>query len=101
MKGICNLMLILHFFPAHMTALIFRPQNLLADTVSRFDLEQEVLLSWLKSSEIRDRAGQRGKLLEFICLDMERFLISVDSDYEAGLLALGLLERIGTINNGR
>ena len=83
------------------TPVTTKPVNLLADLVPRFDLEQERLLAWLHGAEARSGEGLGQKLRELTSLEMERFSVGVDGDYEAGLLALGLLERIRTLPGGR
>ena len=83
------------------TPVTTKPVNLLADLVPRFDLEQEKLLSWLHSEEVKSAEGQGQKLRELTSLEMERFSVGVDGDYEAGLIGVGLLERIRTIPGGR
>jgi hypothetical protein len=72
--------------------------NLLADLVPRFDLEQERLLSWLHGQTGENIAAKRRELSG---LELERFCVGVDGDYETGLLALGLTERIKTLQSGR
>lgn len=83
------------------TPVTTKPVNLLADLVPRFDLEQEKLLSWLHSDEVKSSEGQMQTLRELTSLEMERFSVGVDGDYEAGLTAVGLLERIRTVPGGR
>ncbi|XP_070192500.1 trichohyalin-like isoform X3 [Littorina saxatilis] len=78
-----------------------KPVNLLADLVPRFDLEQQNLLSWLHEEETQSSEGQGQKLRELVSLEVERFSIGVDGDYEAGLTALGLVGRIRTVPGGR
>ncbi|KAL8585441.1 hypothetical protein ACOMHN_024602 [Nucella lapillus] len=78
-----------------------KPVNLLADLVPRFDLEHEALLSWLHGDAAQSAEGSRQKLRELAGLEAERFGVGVDGDYEAGLLSLGLLERIHNGPSGR
>ncbi|KAK7499548.1 hypothetical protein BaRGS_00009200, partial [Batillaria attramentaria] len=71
------------------------------DLAPRFDLEQEAVLSWLHGEEVKDSEGHTRSVQELVCLELERFVMGVDGDYEAGLMALGLLERIQTVPSGR
>lgn len=88
-------------FSAPVPDMVFKSQNLLADLVSRFNQEHNVFLAWLQGDEVKEGKGQNKKQQQLICLELERFVVGVDGDYESGLLAMGLLERIAAVISGR
>ncbi|XP_035826163.1 uncharacterized protein LOC101847194 [Aplysia californica] len=77
-----------------------RSINLLADLVPRFDQEQDSLVSWLRSEEVKG-STLRSKHGQLTRIAMEKFAASAERDHETALLFVGLLERIGMALSGR
>ncbi|GFN88859.1 trichohyalin-like [Plakobranchus ocellatus] len=68
--------------------------NLLADLATRFDVEQESLLSWLQLPEVK-ALSSRVKHIQLTRLAAEKFVASAEVGHETALLGVGLLERVG------
>ncbi|XP_048257437.1 uncharacterized protein LOC124116969 isoform X2 [Haliotis rufescens] len=67
--------------------------NLLADLVSRYDRDQDNLLRWLKSPASKDLTAVNRRL-HLLYLHLETLCANMETDYEAVLMATGLLERV-------
>ncbi|XP_067683441.1 ciliary rootlet coiled-coil protein 2-like [Haliotis asinina] len=67
--------------------------NLLADLVSRYDRDQDNLLRWLKSPASKNLTAANRRL-HLLYLHLETLCAKMETDYEAVLMATGLLERV-------
>ena len=67
--------------------------NLLADLASRFDVEQEALVSWLQLPEVKSLPS-KAKHVQMTRLAAEKYLAVAEASHETALLAVGLLERL-------
>ena len=78
----------------------FDPMNILADLVSRYDAEQEALLTWLKHKDTRSLPikVQRLKILQLL---IETFASRTEEDFEIAARFVGLLERVEAVLHGR
>ncbi|XP_074646022.1 uncharacterized protein LOC141902273 [Tubulanus polymorphus] len=79
----------------------FKSVNAFADLQYRYDMEQNALISWLRSPEIR-QLETRSMEVMLLRLQMEWKAAETSGEfYESAAIRVGLLERINQINNNR
>ncbi|XP_069101140.1 trichohyalin-like isoform X2 [Argopecten irradians] len=78
----------------------FIPTNHLADLISRYDGEEETLLSWLHAEET-SKIPKKIQRLRILRLKLEEFLVKMENKFEVAALFLGLFERVEASLHGR